>query len=249
MARFSCALVMAFFGVTAQAHADSVLGIYAGADLWQSRNSGHFANDEPMQQFDFKNRSQQAYYLAFEHFIPIVPNLRLQQVSLQTEGSVRLADAFSFAGEDFHAGGQLTSSISLRNTDYIFYYELFDNPLFSFDLGISAKHLKGDFVVASAGAGATAPLNQWLPMLYLNTKVGILTTGLEVFLAGSISAVKDGQLYDAQVGVAYQLVDALLVDARLKLGFRAMDLSLEGLDNLYADMTFKGLFAGIELHF
>lgn len=249
MQRFSYAIVMACLGISAQAQADTVLGVYAGADLWQSNNSGRFANNEPMQTFDFKDRSQQAYYVAFEHFVPIVPNVRLQHLTLETQGGARLGNNLSFAGSSFNAGEQITSSLTLRSTDYILYYELFDNPLFSFDLGFSAKHLKGDFAVANTESTATEQLNQWLPMLYLDTKVSILATGLEVFASGSLSAVKDGQLYDAQAGVAYQLVDTLLVDARLKLGFRAMDLRLDSLDNLYADMTFKGVFAGIELHF
>lgn len=249
MKRFSCALVIAFLGISGQAQADSVLGVYAGADLWQSNNSGRFGNNEPMQAFDFKDRSQQAFYVAFEHLVPIVPNLRVQHVSIQTPGEAMLDDNFAFAGRRFNAGSQITSSLILRSTDYILYYELFDNPLLSFDLGVSAKHLKADFVVTNAEGAGTEQLNQWLPMLYLDTKVSILATGLDVFLSGSLSAVKDGQLYDVQAGVAYQLVDTLLVDTRLKLGFRSMDLRVDPLDNLYADMTFKGVFAGIELHF
>lgn len=249
MQRFSYAIVMVCLGITAQAQADTLLGVYAGADLWQSNNSGRFANNEPMQTFDFKDSSQQAYYVAFEHFVPIVPNVRLQHLALETQGGARLGNDLTFAGRGFNAGEQITSSLTLRSTDYILYYELFDNPLFSFDLGLSAKHLKGDFAVANTAGTATEKLNQWLPMLYLDTKVSIWATGLDVFVSGSLSAVKDGQLYDAQAGVAYQLIDTLLVDARLKLGFRAMDLRLDSLDNLYADMTFKGVFAGIELHF
>jgi hypothetical protein len=36
---------------------------------------------------------------------------------------------------------------------------------------------------------------------------------------------------------------------RLKLGYRAMNLRLDDVDNLHADLDFKGVFAGIELHF
>ena len=51
------------------------------------------------------------------------------------------------------------------------------------------------------------------------------------------------------LGVAYALLDNLAVDLRLKLGYRAINLRLDDIDNLYADLDFKGAFAGIELHF
>ncbi|GHG65645.1 hypothetical protein GCM10010919_13110 [Alishewanella longhuensis] len=246
---FFCALAIASMGFSAQAQADSVLGVYAGVDFWQSNISGRFANNEPMQAFEFRDRSQQTYYVALEHFLPIVPNIRIQYASLQARGAAILGDNFNYAGVSFSAGNHITSSLMLRNADYTLYYELFDNPLLSVDLGLNAKHVKGDITATSAESAGTEQLNQWIPMVYLDSKVSILATGLDIFVSGSVGAVKDGNVYDAQAGVAYQLIDNMVVDARLKLGFRALDLRVEGLDNLYADLTFKGVFAGIELHF
>lgn len=249
MIRLACALALAVFGYSAKAQADTVIGIYAGADFWQSESSGQFANTEPMQKFAFADRSQQAYYLAFEHFVPVLPNVRVQHAAVKIFGEATLTENFQFAGSVFSTDSQLDASLSLRNTDYILYYELFDNPLLAFDLGVGVKHVKGNAAVTQAQLTGRQPLNQWLPMLYTATQVSILATGFDVFASGSLSGDTDSQFYDVQAGLAYQFTDTILLNARIKLGVRAMELQFADLDNLDADVSIKGVFAGIELHF
>lgn len=249
MKRFLCVLALASLGFNAQAQADTVMSIYAGADFWQSESSGRFANTEPMQKFAFADRSLQAYHLAFEHFVPVLPNFRVQYAEIKSFGKTTLADSFQFAGSVFSTGSQLDASISLRNTDYILYYELFDNPLLALDLGVGVKNIKGNAAVTQAQLTGMQPLNQWLPMFYTATQVSILATGFDVFASGSLSGDSDSHFYDVQAGLAYQFTETILLNARFKLGVRAMELQFSDLDNLDADVSIKGVFAGIELHF
>ena len=244
-----CALAVVALGLSSQAQADSILGVYAGADVWQAKTNGRFANHEPMQPFNFKDSSQHAYHIAIEHLVPVLPNIRLQYTSLQSKGQALLNNELIYADKRFDSGSQLTTSLTLRITDYILYYELFDNPLLSLDLGVSAKHLKGDFALATTDNTAVQTLDHWLPMLYVDSSVSLLTTGFAVFVAGNVSAVQDGRLYDTQAGVTYQLVDTLLADVQFKVAYRVMDLRLKGLDKLHTDLTFKGIYAGIAFHF
>lgn len=249
MKKFSCALVFTVMAWNGQVQAETVLGVYAGADFWQSKTTGGFANTDQKQPFDFENESQQAYYLAFEHFVPVLPNIRIQYMPLETQGQTLLNNTFNFAGTSFSAGSTVLGSLDLDSTDYILYYELFDNPLLSLDLGLNAKHLKGDVTVATGSLRGAERLNEWLPMLYIDTKIGILATGLDVFASGSATRYNDSHLYDLQAGIGYQLVDNLLLDVRFKVGYRAMDLQLDDVNDLYADLEFKGVFAGVEIHF
>lgn len=249
MKKYTCALALMVMGFNGQVQADTVLGVYAGADFWQSKTTGGFANTEQMQPFDFKNKTQQAYYLALEHFVPVVPNIRIQYMPLETQGLATLNNSFNFAGTSFTAGSTVQGSLDLDNTDYILYYELLDNALVSLDLGLNAKHLKGDVTVATGNLQGTERLNEWLPMLYVDTKIGILATRFDLFAAGSATRYKDSHLYDLQAGIGYQLVDNLLLDVRFKVGYRAMDLRLDDVNDLYADLEFKGVFAGVEIHF
>jgi hypothetical protein len=56
-------------------------------------------------------------------------------------------------------------------------------------------------------------------------------------------------LYDYQVGVNYLFIDNLAVEVGVTLGYRALSLQLEDLDNLYTDMDFKGAYLGLNVHF
>lgn len=59
----------------------------------------------------------------------------------------------------------------------------------------------------------------------------------------------DSTVYDYQIGVSYELVDNLVVDLDLTLGYRAVKLELNDIDDLYSDLTFNGVFAGAIVHF
>ena len=80
-------------------------------------------------------------------------------------------------------------------------------------------------------------------------RVGLPLTGFDVFAQGSFISYDGSQLYDAQAGIAYSLLDNLAIDMKLKLGYRQVDLQLDDVDNIYTDLSFKGVFAGVEVHF
>ena len=236
-----------FLSNTAQA--DTVLGLYAGADFWPTQVDGGFANSEQTQAFNFEDESQQAFYVALEHPLPLIPNLRIQYQTLETQGNTLLNNTFTFGGISYSQGSNLETELDLSSTDYILYYEVLDNGLITLDLGVTAKHLKGYAVARTASIGAIQDVNQVVPMLYVDTRIGILGTDLDVFATANATRWQDSHLYDAQAGFGYQVLDNLLIDLRIKVGYRTVDLRLDDIDNLYADLQFKGAFAGVELHF
>jgi outer membrane protein len=247
-------LMLALAGslVTTAAQADTLLGLYIGADGWRTSTDGSFANDEQLQSFNFNDKTQSSYYVALEHPVPLLPNIRLQHNQLESNGVTALNASFSFAGETFAVDTDIANQVDLTNTDYVLYYEILDNDLVSLDLGINAKHINGSVAVADLGAGgavAVQDTSTFIPMFYSSAIVGLPLTGLELFANGSFVSYDGSRVYDMQAGVAYALLDNLAVDLRLKLGYRAVNLRLDDIDNLYADLDFKGAFAGIELHF
>lgn len=234
------------------AQADTLLGIYIGADGWQTSADGSFAQTELQQHFNFKDKTQTSYYLALEHPLPFLPNIRLQHNQLSAAGTSEISAGFSLGGDTFASNTTVRNDVDLTNTDYVLYYELFDNSVFSFDLGINAKYVKGDVSVAETvenGASAQQRISQIVPMLYTSAAVGLPLTGLELFARGSAVSYDGSRLYDVQGGLAYALLDNLAVDMTLKLGYRAVNMRLDDVDDLYADLKFNGVFAGIELHF
>ena len=238
--------------ICGSAVADTLLGLYVGADMCQPSASGSFANDNQLQEFNFNDESQLSYYAALEHPVPLLPNLRLQHNPLESDGITTINADFTFAGETFNAQTELSNQIDLTSTDYVLYYEVLDNDLISLDLGINAKHLDGSVAVsesANANRIAVQQASQWIPMLYTSATIGLPLTGLEIFAEGSFVSYDGSRLFDAQGGFAYAMLDNLAVDLRLKLGYRAVNLRLDDIDDLYADLNFRGIYAGVELHF
>lgn len=238
--------------IASQASADTLLGVYVGGDGWRSDVTGRFGNSEPAPVFNFDSKTQGSYFIALEHPIPVLPNIRLAHNQLEAEG-VSLIDAqFSFGGEDFTANTSVANRVDLTNTDIILYYELLDNSVIALDIGVNGKHIKGSASVVEQtqnGLQGEESVSQWLPLVYVNSKIGLPLTGLDVFAQGSYIGWSDSRMYDVQAGVAYEIIDSLAVDIRLKVGYRAVNLRLDDIDNLYSNLDFKGAFAGIELHF
>ena len=238
--------------LTASVQADTLLGLYIGADAWQSAASGSFANTSQLQEFSYSDKRQTSLFAVLEHPLPLIPNIRLQHNSLTSEGLSTLSADFSFAGEEFSAGVEIRNEVDLTNTDYVLYYEILDNDLLSLDLGLNAKHIDGMLALSASTASTEVGLQDVsivVPMLYSAVKVGLPLTGLDVFVQGAYVSYDGSRIYDVQAGMAYALVDSMAINVRIKLGYRAVNLRLDVIDDVYSNLDFEGAFAGVELHF
>ena len=176
----------------------------------------------------------------------------LQRTGLDTNGETLLSSSMTYDGELFSANTSVNTSLDLVSTDYIAYYELFDNDLVSFDLGVNAKHLDGDIYVEAqndATQNAAQDFSGFVPMLYSRVAVGVPFTGLGAYLEGSFLAFDDNTISDYQAAVTYGLLDNIAIDATLQLGYRQLKMELDDLDGIYTDFEFSGAFVGVEVHF
>lgn len=105
-----CAIAIASL-LSSSAFADNI-GVFAGLDYNTTNNSYPNSSVE-----DSNNYSG---YIAFEHFIPLIPNVKLKYSTLD-------ADL-----------GNINHESSMSNA--IFYYQLFDNGIFEFDFGLAYTH-------------------------------------------------------------------------------------------------------------
>ena len=62
-------------------------------------------------------------------------------------------------------------------------------------------------------------------------------------------SVDDHSLTDYQAALTYSLMENLALDVTFQLGYRAVELELEDLDGIYSNLEFKGVYAGLEVHF
>ncbi|QOL25920.1 TIGR04219 family outer membrane beta-barrel protein [Thalassotalea sp. LPB0316] len=243
----SCA---ALLSTSAQA---DVLGIYIGGSVWDQKSSGEFGEQNNLVDFNFTNKKKGSYYIAFEHPIPLIPNVKIATSDLDTSGQTVLDEDFDFQGVSFPAGTTVDATFDLSFVDYTLYYEILDNGLVSLDLGLTGRDVDGFAgvvgTIATLSESAEEDFSGIVPMLYGAAKVGLPFTGLSLYGEANLLAFDDHTFYDAQAGIAYELVDNIAVDVNIFLGYRQVSLDIEDVDDLYADINFKGVYAGAEIHF
>ncbi|AWL12497.1 hypothetical protein HMF8227_02032 [Saliniradius amylolyticus] len=233
------------------AQADTLFGVYAGAQGWNMETEGGFANDTDLTQFNFEDQSQSSFYVALEHPIPLVPNAKVRRTTMDTDGVVTLDSDFTFADTGFAAGTAVDSVLEMTATDYILYYEFFDNDILTFDFGLNGKHLDGNFVVVdeTGTLEGRRSFSEVIPMLYSRVAAGMPLTGWGVEAEGSFLSIDDNTIIDAQAMVTYSLMDNIAVDLTFMAGYRTVTVELDDVDDLYTDLDFKGPYAGVEVHF
>lgn len=236
----------------AHVQADTLLGVYAGAQGWNMEASGGFSTNSTLQNFNFEDKTQGSFYVALEHFVPLVPNVKVRQTSMDTSGNTDLTVPFTFAGKVYGVNDSLNTQVDLSATDATLYYELFDNDLLSFDFGLTAKYIDGTLMVENskdASINSSQSFSGVVPMAYSRIAVGLPLTGWGVYAEGNYLSIDSHSLLEYQAAITYTVVDNLAVDVDIQLGYRAFELELDDLDDISTDLSFKGPFAGIEVHF
>ncbi|MFC3121260.1 TIGR04219 family outer membrane beta-barrel protein [Agaribacter flavus] len=243
--------MLGLIGVSSNSSADTVLGVYAGAQGWNMGVEGGFSRDENLAQFGFEDETNSSFYLALEHLIPVIPNIKVIQTEYSTEGGTSLTSTFTFGDEVYSANTLLETDIDLSTTDYILYYEILDNDIASIDIGINAKQVDGEFVVVDSETQRSAieDFDGFVPMAYGRLAFGVPGTGLGVYAEGSFLSIDDSSISDYQVALTYSFVESLAIDLTLQAGYRSTALDIEDIDGIFADLEFDGAFAGIEVHF
>jgi outer membrane protein len=233
-------------------HADTLLGLYVGAQGWNMETSGGFSQDGANTRFNFEDEAKPSVYVAFEHPIPLIPNIKLQKTEMDTNGDVTLDANFTFGDKLFSINSDVTSNVQLGSTDIILYYELFDNDLISFDVGLNAKYIDGELMVIAKDDPTLSGREEFsgpVPMLYSRLALGLPLTGFGAFVEGSFLSLDDHTLTDYQAAITYSLIENLAIDVTFQVGYRAFILELDDLDDIYSDLEFKGVYAGLEVHF
>jgi outer membrane protein len=213
-------------------------------------SSGSFGDSSnTMQDFNLDDDNKVSFAIALEHSVPVLPNIRVRTNDLSTSGDSTLTADFTYGGVDFTESTTVATEFDIQNTDITLYYELFDNDVVSFDLGLTGKYLDGEIKVRSAGESATESFKGVVPMLYGAMEVGLPATGISFFGEVNALSIDDNTIQDYQAGVAYSFIDSLTVDLSVRAGYREFSLELDDLDDIFTDWSFDGPFLGVQAHF
>jgi outer membrane protein len=241
------------------AQAQAALNLTAKANYWDASPSGYIQGDSNEPKLDLKDElglsseGQTNLSLQFDHFVPLIPNLRLTQTSMEFSGN--RDESFTFLDQTFD--GQTKSNIDLSHTDFTAYYRFLDGltsliPLVSLrlEVGLTARVFDGGFEIEGQAGGQTetesVDLSVPLPMGYLGGRVS-LPMGLSVGAQVNTISYDGSGVTDYQADVSYEYRGLPLVTPGVTAGYREFSMTLDDLDDAYGDLTIDGPYFGAYL--
>ncbi len=229
--------------------ADTVLGIHAGVGQWQSDYSGETGSvPVSLEDLNISDENNNVFYLALEHPIPLLPNVLVQHVSLDSSGSSTLDEGFVFDEIAFPAGTEVHTRLDLSHNDATLYYEVLDNWV-SLDLGMTFRAFDGEASVSSADASVseTVELDTIIPMAYGKAQFELPLTGWSVSAAANLVSYDGNELSDYSAALAWDSDVLIVFDVGVELGYRSLSLKLE--KDLDTDIELEGPYASLRIRF
>jgi len=239
-------LVLALSLLTPLAHADRVLGLHAGVGSWLSDYDGKAGDPSiTLSELGVKEHYNNYFYVAIEHPIPFLPNIRLTQTKIKSSQTGTVTKTFSIGDTTYAANESVKSDFDLSHRDATFYYQLLDNWI-NLDLGVTARQFDGYVRAESATSNEKLDVDLTAPMLYAKAQFDLPFTGLSAGVEGNYTSYQDNSLNDYTAKLTY-LFDAA-VDVGVEVGYRRMSIKISDND-LKANMTLKGPYAALIAHF
>lgn len=235
----------ASFSVSSQA---DFLGVYAGASVWDSAVSGQAQDGDTtidvVDDLGTEKETSSFYYIAFEHPVPVLPNIRLQQSDVSVSAVSSLDRSIDFDGITYDVGETVASYADLSHTDATMYWEVVD-LVAELDLGVTARLYDGVFELDSDLSGVSREeFDAPVPMLFAKLGFKIPLTGVSASVSANAMDYSDYQLFDATARVNYEAKFGLGVEA----GYRIMELDIDD-EDIQANLTTDGFYAGLSYHF
>ena len=229
------------------------LDAWVGGYNWSTSYSGDVSADPVLLNLEdnlgLGDSDNTVIWAAFEHPIPVIPNIQIKQTSLETSGTGSLNQSFNFAGNSFTASESLNSTINLDHTDLTLYWGL-PLPLITIDFGLNIRKFDGDLTIN----GNSSILDVPVPMLFGRVGAALPFTGLEIMAEGNYIGIGDTSHLDYQVVLRYTLPVIPVLDVNLEAGYRSFELDIDPTDfdgdknDLTADIDMSGVFFGVSLH-
>jgi len=215
------------------------LGIYAGGGSWNHDPSGDFSSNTGLPidvggDLNYASKSEGYAWIAFDHPLPLIPNIRLEKTSLSQSGNLTVG-----AGRNFNGALSGASSITLDSTDAILYYRLLDNWV-NLDLGLNLRKIDGDFTVGTE----VVSFSESIPMLYVAAQFDLPFSGFSVGADVNVISYSGSTYNDIRLRALYEIGVV-----GFEVGTRTTTITLDDVDGINADLKFSGLMLGMFLHF
>jgi len=183
-----------------------------------------------------------------KHPIPVLPNLRLEYVSLKDSGVA------SGEFKDFTiTSASTTLSYDMKQYDIIPYYNILDNTAWTtLDLGLDIKIIDASYRAAPSApfAGYSDSVVFPIPLLYARARVQIPSTNVGLETDIKYITTGDSTVYDARAKVDYTLGFIPVIKPALEIGYRVQKIDIDENDvDAKLNIDFSGVYAGLIVRF
>jgi outer membrane protein len=179
-------------------------------------------------------------------------HLSLMYTKADYSGAKNISRPIVFNGQTYTADAYVESDLEFQMLDFEYQYDLLDleNILAGFSLGVIAKikYIEGEARLKSTSPtyyDESETFKVPVPMLGLGLHLGILADILEARVKAAGIAYSGNTFYDAQADIS--LTPFPFVD--IHAGYRIMKLDVDDISDVYADIEFKGPYAGLTISF
>ena len=243
--------------VLASSASADLLRVEAGAGVWGQKGSGSATLSSgsdliPIEgEYTTNGDNQTDIYVwaLFKHFIPLVPNVRLEYTTLTDEGKT----SGDLVGYPTLNGAYTT--IDMKQFDIIPYYNILDNTFWiTLDVGLDIKYTQSDVTIDTSDGTVLTPAQYTnssdvvVPLLYVRGRVQVPGTGLG--FESDIKYITDGDstVYDARAKVDYTFDITPLIQPGIEVGYRIQKYDINT-DDTTSNLEYKGVYAGVMLRF
>jgi outer membrane protein len=227
----------------------AALGLTIGANAWQQSFDGRGRSGNLGSSIDLENDlnydgdTGANFYASFEHPIPLIPNIRIEQTELKVEENNTLIRDVDFGGGSYPTATPFESAVDLSHTDLTVYYEILDNWV-SLDIGLTARFFQEGVEISALGQTGSVEIDNTLPILYAAVKLELPLSGLYVGGKANASNYDKRDVIDYSVNLGYETDLGL----GLELGYRSLSVEESSRQEDY-DITVDGAYAGVFFHF
>lgn len=239
---------LSMFLLAGSAAADTI-GVEVGGAYWQYDISGsvRYQSSNPADTIDvnqdlgYDDDGTNFYYIAIEHPVPVLPNIRITRTEMDSSANGTLTKTFTYGGVTYSINEAVNSEVTLDQTDVTLYYQVLDNVI-NLDIGLDAKYIDGSARITGATSGTSrADISGWIPMLYLGAAIDMPLTGLSIEADGSAITYQSSKFYDYNLRVKYTTPWKIGIMG----GYRKIKLDLDDFDESFSNLEFDGPYAGI----
>lgn len=255
--RYNIAAAAAFALTIPSIATADFIGFTVGAGVFKPSFSGDFKSkqtgSDPIdleKDLGLGDDNGKFFYAAFEHPIPLIPNIRLARTEISQEGSSTINRDVTFEGTTYSAASEVSSSVDLSHIDATIYYEILDNWV-NVDLGLTVRKFDGEISLTGreTSTGATQSKTQALdfpmPLLYGKVRLDLPFTGLYAEGEGNWIGYDGNNFFDVAAKLGYESSLGLGVEG----GIRTIKLEIDYEDEIKADLDFSGVFVNAFYHF